>query len=618
MARFALTLFLLLAFSAKAAETVQVVVYGATPGGIAAALAAAKDGESVLLIEPSMRIGGLTTNGLSHPDFRSFPAITGMYFELTKRAEAYYRKTHGANSQQVIDCMKGTHAEPKVNLTLLEEMLAEHKQITLKTKWTLADVKVRGKLGDWRVTSAIFRDPEGNFHTYSASVFIDGSYEGDLMAAAKIPYRVGREGQEEYGESIAPEEGDGQLQGYSFRLIMTQDPTIMVPIKMPAGYKRDDYTAVLPLIESGKIKRVVGVYADTEAIIKAHVPVLPNNKRDMNDVSRGLVRLSLPGEQLGWPEGDARVRKEIYEVHMLWHVGLLYFLQNDPAVPTAMRKDAATWGWCRDEFPENNHLPPQIYVREARRMIGSYVFTQHDTAYAGTDVRTPLRKDAIAMNDFGLNCHGTGLVGSRFGGERAGEFYNQTAPYQVPYGVIVPKEARNVLVPVAISASHVGFNALRWEIAWSAMGQAAGHAAHLAIRAGSFPDVRSVDVTQLQARLHREGVATIYLSDVLPGDPDFEATQWWGILGGWHGLVVRPADFSPKGKQIIGMHHEPVSEHRANLDKVLDDTLGARWAKLAGENGIAVGVLPKPDGKVTRGAWLRAAYNRHLGTLKNN
>jgi len=287
------------------AQSVDVVIYGATPGGIAAAIAAAKGGHSVLLAEPTIRIGGMTTNGLSHPDFRAFEALTGAYWELTQRTLAYYSKTYGADSVQVKDTFRGTHAEPKVNVLLFQQMLAEHPKITVKTQWILVNAFTRGPSGDRSVRAARFRDAAGQEHSYEGRVFIDGSYEGDLIAAAQAPYRIGVESRDEYGEAAGPADGSGDLQGYNFRFVMTDVAANRVPVTAPKGYRREDFAGLAQLVAEGKIKRAFGGYRETDNIVKAQIPILPNGKRDINDVSNGFVRLSLPGDQLMWPEGDA-------------------------------------------------------------------------------------------------------------------------------------------------------------------------------------------------------------------------------------------------------------------------------------------------------------------------
>jgi hypothetical protein len=598
---------LFVAVAAARAQSVDVVIYGATPGGIAAALAAAKSGHSVLLVEPSIRIGGMTTNGLSHPDFRAFEAITGTYLDLTRRTTAYYTQHYGADSQQVKDTFRGTHAEPKVNLLLFQQMLAAYPKITVKTEWILTNAYTRGPAGNRWVRAAQFRDKDGKEHVYDGKIFIDGSYEGDLIAAAQVPYRIGVESRDEYSEAAAPEDGSGDLQGYNFRFVMTDDPAIRVPVKAPKGYRREDFTPMLELISSGKLKRAFGGYRDTDNIVKAQIPILPNNKRDINDVSRGYVRLSLPGDQLLWPEGDAAIRQQIYDEHVRWNVGLIYFAQNDPAVPAAFREEAKKWGWCRDEFVESDHIPPQLYVREARRMVGLRIFTQNDTRHAEGDARAVLHRDAIAIGDYGHSSHGTRHEGSRFGGKRFGEGLGVVyAPYQIPYGTIVAKEVRNLLAPVPVSASHVGFCALRLEPIWTSLGQAAGHAAHLALQQGNTPDVRTVAIAPLQRRLHADNAATIYIADVLPGTVDFAAVQWWGSVGGLHGLASRPAVLL--GKQIEGQHSESWLNHTADLQRALDPALARRWLDLAKGAGVSIDSLPKADGRVTRGDWIRAVF----------
>ena len=400
------------------------------------------------------------------------------------------------------------------------------------------------------------------------------------------------------------------MQGYNFRFVMTHDPTIRVPVAAPKGYRREEFLPLLDLIASGKIKRAFGGYRATDNLVKAQIPVLPNKKHDINDVSSGFVRLSLPGEQLLWPEGDAATRQQILDEHLRWNVGLIYFAQNDPAVPEKFRQESQTWGWCRDEFVETGGIPPQIYVREARRMVGLRIFTQRDTRHAENDVRAVLHRDAIAMGDYGHSSHGVRHEGSRFGGKRFGEGLGVAyAPYQVPYGTIVPKDVRNLLVPVAASASHVGFCALRLEPIWTALGQAAGHAAHLALEqgTGATADVRTVSVAKLQRRLHADRSATLYVADVPPDHADFAAVQWWGSLGGLHGLAPKPSG-RLLGKQIEGQHSEGWLNHTVELSRPLDPALAHRWRALGKEAGIAEGNLPAADGRTTRGEWIRSAF----------
>lgn len=592
-------------FSAEPASP-DVLVYGATPGGIAAALAAAKSGSSVLLIEPTARIGGLTTSGLSHTDFHSLESLSGAFLDFSQRVEAHYAKTYGKDSPQVKDSFHGSFAEPKVNLLVFEQMLVEQKAITVRTRLTLASVAMRkgGELN--RMESATFTGADGNPVTFTAKVFVDGSYEGDLMAKAGVPWRVGREGQSEYDESLAPAKADAQLQAYNFRFIATREAANRITPLAPPGYRREDFLPALVHLESGKINKLFAWGFEPGGAMKAHTPVLPNGKYDINDVSRGLVRLSLPGKNLGWPDGDAAARAKIFAEHLRDNAGLLYFLQNDDAVPAKFRAEAREWGWCKDEFTDTGGLPPQLYVREARRMVGARIYTQRDSEHAPGDARAVLHRDAIAMGDYGNNCHGTAREGTRFDGKHTGEFYNAVPPYQIPYGTLLPKEVANLLVPVACSASHVGFCALRLEPIWMSLGQAAGHAAAMAAKDGV--PVQRVSVPAVQRRLLADHSALIYVSDIPPGHADFAAVQWWGMNGGLHGLAPMPAKPGQRGKNLHGQYFEANPGHAAELTKPLDAALSERWRRLAAGLAVPLGQLPIADGKLTRGDWLRAVW----------
>ncbi len=552
-------------------EKVDVLVYGATPAGIAASIAAAKGGRDVLLVEPTGRVGGMVTNGLSHADFRTFEGLTGAFLDFTRRVQARYGKPEAS--------FRGTHAEPVINLAVFEDMLAEHPRVRVKRRHVLGGVLRSGP----RIVSASF-----GTSSVEAAIFIDATYEGDLLAAAGVPFRVGREARSEYAESLAPDIADRQLQGYNFRLVMTKEPANRVAPIAPPGYRREDFLDVLPLFASGRLKTVFGT--TPTAIYKAQMPPLPNGKYDVNDMSHGPVRLSIPPANAAWPEPEAR--KAIYAEHLRHDTGLLYFLQTDAAVPERIRDEARAWGWCADEFTENGHLPEQLYVREARRMVGMRVFTERDTDPAPGDARAVFQPDAIAMGDYGPNCHGTAHEGPLFGGKHTGEFYKPVAPYQVPYGVIVPKEVENLLVPVACSASHVGFCALRLEPIWTSLGQAAGWAAHLSILDG-LP-VQKLSPAKIQARLHADGAATAYVSDVLPGAPEFAAVQRWAAAGGLHGLHPPLAKPGQRGAHLTGQYFEAFSGHAAELDRPVEDSQLKRWAELARSLG------GKSEGAVTR------------------
>lgn len=579
----------------------DVVVYGATPAGIAATLAAAEQGRTVWLLEPTDRIGGMVTHGLSHSDFHSFESLNGSFLRFSQRVLRHYRETYGENSDQVRGCWRGTHGEPSVNLRIFEEMLAEHPSIKVLKNHRFSGVVVEVDA----IRALVFDHPGEAALELKPRVVIDASYEGDLMAAAGVPYRVGREGRTEYGESLAPQTADDQLQGYNFRLCMTQDADNRVPVPVPSGYRREDYAAIVPLVEAGEFDAAFG-YPGRRFLLKAHLPMLPNGKHDINDVSKGLVRLSLPGVNQAYPEGDQDTRRRIEQKHLDWQLGLIHFLQTDPSLPEPFREQAATWGLCGDEFIDSGYLPRQIYVREARRMVGQHVYTEADTDYAPNDARARLHRDSIAVGEYSHNCHGTGHVGPPIGGRHTGEFYKAVAPYQVPYGVLVPKSIRNLLVPTACSASHVGFCALRLEPIWMSLGEAAGIAAAMSVEKDQ--PVQQVDVGSLQRRIWDRGGATIHLSDVPPSHPDFTKVQWWGGLGGFHGIEPPPEKLGTRGAHIVSQYFEAYPGHEAKLDIPLDQQLASRWQALAGKLGLPTGGLPGPGKGITRGDWIRAAY----------
>ena len=578
MRRTALFVSALLLAHAAVADEPEVIVFGGTPCGIAASVAAAREGRSVILLEPTRHIGGMVTSGLSHTDFRTFEGVTGFYLTFAKRVEDYYREKYGPDSVQLKQCWRGLQAEPHVNEAVFEAMIAELPGIKIEREVQLTAVEREGNV----LKQVRYRRGKAE-HEHSAKVFIDASYEGDLMALAKVPFRVGREGREEYGESLAPEKADDQLQAYNFRFIATDDPANRVPLSKPEGYRREDFAEVLSFFESGKLKSVFGY--PSGCVVKAHLPLLPNRKYDLNDVSRGIVRMSMPGRNLAWPDGDAITRAGIFQEHLRYNAGLLYFLQYDEAAPAAIREAALQYGWAKDEFTDNAHLPWQLYVREARRMVGQRIFTESDSDHAPGDARAVLHADSIGIGDYGNNCHGTFHEGPLYGGEHTGEFYKSVPPYQVPYATLVPKDVTNLLVPGAPSATHVGFCALRLEPIWGVMGEAAGIAASVAIQDGS--KVQDVGVSHVQSLMHEHGAATIYVSDVLPGDALFVPVQKLGLLGGLHGLHPMPETPGQRGANIDGQYFEAYPFHAFQPDLALDESLFQRWKTLAPELVVA-------------------------------
>jgi len=561
-------------------RSADVAVYGGTPAGIAAAIAAARAGRSVLLVEPAGHVGGLTANGLSHTDIGSVAGVTGIFLEFTERVHAHYLAAHGPGSAQELACQRGFNGEPSVNRRVFEALLAEQPQIRLLVRHRLAAVEVAaGRAGGRTIRGATVTGPDGQVGDVQAAIFIDASYEGDLLAAAGVAHTIGREGRDQYGESLAPPRADGQVQAVSIRFTMTDDPELRVLPSAPAGYRREDFLPLLPLLGSERLERV---FAERSGCIyKAHRPALPHRKYDINDVSRGLVRLSRPDLAREWPAADAAGRDRLRTELLRWSLGILHFLQTDPDVPEAFRTEARRWGLPRDEFVDTGHVPEQVYVREARRLIGQSVFTERHTVPPAGSRRGPFQPDSIATTTYELNCHGTEHVGPLIGGSHRGEFYRPVPPAQIPVGVILPRDCQNLLVPVACSASHVGFCGLRLEPTWTALGQAAGLAAHLAIAAER--PVQEVPVARLQQLLHAAGAGTIYVADVRPTAAEFAAVQWWGQQGGLHDL---PPAAEIRLPQVLGRPFA-VADHAVGLAEPLAGPLRERWLEIARSLGLA-------------------------------
>lgn len=557
----------------------DIAVYGSTPAGIASAVVAARQGRRVALIEPSNHFGGLLTGGLSNTDFRTLEAVTGFFREYMDRVHADYIAAYGKDAQQVRECFFGAHSEPHVSERVLRAMVSEQRTLTVFMQHRLSAVSRKGDA----IGSASFGSVK-----IDAKLWIDASYEGDLAAAAKVPYRIGRESTREYGERFAgvlffdqgrilpgsTGEADTHEQCMNFRIIMTDRASNRLPVPKPPGYNRDEFLRILPHFASGKVK---DVYThDHSGMLR--LQRIPNDKADMNDIKQAVVRLSLAGENNGWADGGEATRKRIFDRHLAHNIGLLYFLQNDAEVPEAIRVKAREWGLAKDEFVENNHLPPALYVREGRRILGDYVFTEHDTMPAPRSVRTRVHADAIAMGDYSLNSHGHQPAGPFYPSLFEGDFSFSTTPFMIPYSVMLPRGVTNLLVPVAMSASHVGYSALRLEPTWSSLGHAAGLAAHMAIDKRN--NTRAIDLPSLQAMLHAQKQATIYTSDIERDSPYFTAVQWAGLRGLLSDVVAyETAVYAPLKPRFGTQYSFAHSLHFVEPEKALDAGLKSRWQR---------------------------------------
>ena len=529
-------------------DNYDVMVVGATPAGIAAAINAARYGHTVLLSEEYAQVGGLMTSGLSFTDFISYEVLGGTFLDYTQRVEAYYAEKYGTDSEQHQASHGGIHAEPHVTLAILRQMLDEYDQITIRTNFRLAGVVYRtGADSTKTIRSVSLTNPQtGNTLTAQGKVFIDATYEGDLAARAGADYWVGRESRQAYGEFLAGKifyrygvilpgsngTADEKIQAYNFRPIMTDVPTNRVLVPKPPGYRREDYVGIAEVLRQGKVSRVF-VEKGNDGLFRTQM--LPNRKADVNDIKNAPVRMALLGENYAYPEGDQETRQALVERHRRHLLGMLYFVQNDPAMPEKFRAEARQWGLAKDEFVDTGHFPARLYIREARRIKGHYVFTQNDVRTIDNTLIVQPKEDAIAIGDYALNCHGVAPA-TLHPAVADGDFNFIPAPFQIPFGVIVPRGFDNLLVPVAVSASHVGFSGLRLEPTWTALGQAAGLAAHVALRTST--SVPEVDVAKVQQLLHENGAKTTYISDVAADSRYFKAAQWLGLRGFMHDRYV--------------------------------------------------------------------------------
>jgi hypothetical protein len=578
----------------------DVVVYGATPAGIAAALNAAKSGRPVTLIEPSSHLGGMLTGGLSYTDFRSVESLQGTFRDYMERVEQHYRSRYGAGSPQVRESFFGTLAEPHVSSGVLAAMLAERPSITMRLRTALVGAEAVGGV----VRSVRVKGPRGE-ETIAARAFIDASYEGDLAAAAGFAYRVGRESTREYGERFAGHiyfqdgrildgstgAGDGKIQCYNFRVVMTEDPANAAPLPQPANYRPGRYERIL---EGVRLGAIVHPMAETKNGV-LRLQRLPNGKSDMNDVNTSPVGFGLPAKNWDYPDASLERRAAIFAEHREYALGLLYFLQNDARLPEGFRAEARRWHLPKDEFAETGHFPPALYVREARRFPGAYVFTEHDVMADPVTQRSRRQPESVAVGDYVINSHGVDEAQAPYPAVREGYVVFGTVPYQIPFGVLVPVGARNLYVPGALSASHVGFGALRLEPIWTALGQAAGVAAELLLTDGA------VSVGKLQAELHRRGAMTFYVSDVPRTSPLWAMVQTVGNLGFFH----EPVAGAPMGQRRLrfGLQYSYAPEHHAaRLEEPLTPETAARWRALL---RAARWEAPAPAAGETRGDYLR-------------
>lgn len=495
------------------------IVYGATPAGIGAAIAAARKGKEVLLLEPSGHVGGMMTSGLGRTDIQSLQASGGIFREFAEEVLRYYTERFGSGSEQVEACRNGLFFEPHVAMTVLKQLLAAERGISLDTGCLLVRVD-SDEGGPSCLTIAV--KSAGREQTVAAALFIDATYEGDLAAKAKAAYRLGRESRDEWGEEYAGKlymdfhpskevfagstgEADDRVQAFNYRLCLTDRSDNRVPFSKPHTYDRNDYASLIADVREGRVSAIRDVL---------NMLPIPNGKTDSNNHHYCLCSSDLPEENAAYIEGDPQARLASVERHRHYVQGLLWFLQNDSELPESFRADALLWGYAADEFTDNDHFPPQLYVREARRLDGEYTFTENDARIAPGTRRAPIHADSVAIGDYPIDSHATRKrepAGNHVALEGFLSLAWLTAVYQIPYRCMIPKRVDRLIVPTAVSATHMGFGTIRMEPVWMQLGYAAGTAAALCLELGCEPRALSVD--KLQDELLAVGQRITFFTD---------------------------------------------------------------------------------------------------------
>jgi hypothetical protein len=486
----------------------DLVVYGGTAGGVITAVAAAREGLTVALLEPGRHVGGMVSGGLGWTDYGRKEVIGGYSLEFFERVGAKYGRA--------IEWHFESHVAEAVFNDLIK---AAGVRLFLNHR-----LRERGgvRKSGARLTGILMEDGT----VFAGRIFADASYEGDLMAQAGVTYTWGREGIAEYNESLAgvrdrtplhqfraavspydsagrllPEimprsadavgAADKRVQAYNFRLCMTKTPDNRVPWPKPAGYRAERYELLARYLPA--FEKTLGRPLAINDVMKADI--LQNGKTDTNN--NGAFSTDYIGGSYGYPEGSYAERARIRQAHVDYIQGFLYFLATDPRVPVGLSAEMKEWGLCRDEFVDTDHWPHQLYVREARRMIGEYVMSQKD-------IQTELTKpDAIGMGSYNSDSHNVQRRPTEDGKavENEGDMQVRVTPYEIPYRMLLPRRAQatNLLVPVCFSATHVAYSTLRMEPQYMILGHAAGVAARMAIE--NRQAVQDVDTRVLAAKL---------------------------------------------------------------------------------------------------------------------
>jgi hypothetical protein len=496
------------------AYSADIIIYGGTSSAITAAVQAKRMGKSVIVVSPDRHLGGLSSGGLGFTDTGNKEVIGGLAREFYHRVYLHYQnekawkwqpKSEYGNKGQGTPAIDGKERtmwifEPHVAESIFEAFVKENKLKVFRNEWLDRDKGV--KMMDGKIAS--ITTLSGN--SFAGKMFIDATYEGDLMAAAGVSYHVGREAKtvydEEwngvqtgilhhahhfkfnvdpykiprqpasgllYGISDAPPgrrgEGDKRLQAYCFRMCLTNHPANRLSFSKPANYKPEKYELLIRVFDGGWRE------------LFAKFDMIPNRKTDVNN--HGPFSTDNIGMNYDYPDASYQRRREIIKEHENYQKGLMYFIATDPRIPDTVQKQFNTWGLAKDEFKDNGNWPHQLYIREARRMVSDYVMTEHETLGKRPVI------ESVGMGSYTLDSHNAQRYVKADGYvQNEGDIgVSAPKPYAISYRAIVPKssECKNLLVPVCVSSSHIAFGSIRMEPVFMILGESAATAAAIAI-----------------------------------------------------------------------------------------------------------------------------------------
>lgn len=610
-----------LAISLSAADPVEhdIVIYGGTSAGITAGIQAKAMGKSVIVIEPTDREGGLTTGGLGQTDIGNKQVIGGLSREFYRRVAQHYHDPAAWKWQKREDyrgrgqsfTAEGEETmwtfEPSVALKIYRDWIRESGLELVFGERLDRDKGVQKENG--RITAITMESGR----IFRGKVFLDTTYEGDLMAAAGVSYTVGREPNSQYDETLSgvqtakaiyhqfvagvdpyvvagdpksgllpfldpdgPGEegmGDKRVQAYCFRMCLTDEPENRIPFEKPEGYQEIWYELLLRNFEAGE-KTIPWINSS-----------MPNRKTDTNN--RLGFSTDFIGQNYDYPEASYAEREKIVARHRLYQQGLMWTLANHPRIPDNIRKEVARWGMSKDEFVEGKGWQEQLYVREARRMVSDFVMTQNYCQHRERAERS------IGMGAYTMDSHHT----QRYVGED-GYAHNEGdvqvggfPPYPIDYGSIVPKksECENLLVPVCLSASHMAFGSIRMEPVFMVLGQSAATAASLAIDGGTA--VQDIDYAALQARL----LADDQILDYTP-PPGGEAHYL--PIHKLKGIIVDDSDAKLKGEWQKSTIKRGVHQGYQHDGGIRDGACSAQFIATLpapGEYEVQIAWIPNPN-----------------------